>query len=391
LACCSVRWGALVGADALAELTPRFRIPRRITDRLRGQRLVGSPVLLPIVLVAMAAPGKDGNLLFTIGEVVVRQVLAGAAAGVVIGWGFAFLRQRATHLPVHIALAIGTPYASALAASAVGASPLIAPMAAGFVSYATFMGRRVETDYTPAVRRGNRQFWQVATYVLNAVATLLVAFMTRAAIADAGTRSLRSLVITSLAVVVAVIAVRFGVALVTNRPRASDAWPRLSPIADAAVVAWSGIRMPLALLIALLIPQRLPSGAAFPDRDLIIAVTALGLILSQVIQSPTLRPLLCLTRAVDDPTIQEEEMAARRLAAQAAVDELDRVPLPADGALERIRDRHRAEASDQTYGGWIPGRRRRGSATDGTHSEASSPDTAPRTRHDRRLRVSAAA
>ncbi len=65
--------------------------------------------------------------------------------------------------------------------------------------------------------------------------------------------------------------------------------------------------MPLALLIALLIPERLPNGALFPDRDLVIGVTALGVILSQIIQAPTLRALLRITEATDDPTSQDEE------------------------------------------------------------------------------------
>src|SRR5262249_44414221 len=92
---------------------------------------------------------------------------------------------------------------------------------------------------------------------------------------------------------------------------------------EAAVVAWSGTRSPLALVIAFLIPETTQSGAPFPARDLIVILTAFLTLGSYTIQGLTLAPLIRALGLVDADAARREERLARVTVAQSGLAQLD--------------------------------------------------------------------
>src|SRR5688572_29325454 len=158
--------------------------------------------------------------------------------------------------------------------------------------------------------------WEVAVFVLNVLAFILVGFQLRS-IADRVTGATAAQYATvAAAVCVAVILARIawvtGAAAFSRwrcRPRA-DGTPgphdavALTPRA-AAIVGWCGMRGTVTLAAALALPTN------FPSRDLILT-TAFGVTLGTlVLQGLTVRPLLLWLGLEDDGSVDREVRLAR--------------------------------------------------------------------------------
>jgi NhaP-type Na+/H+ or K+/H+ antiporter len=91
--------------------------------------------------------------------------------------------------------------------------------------------------------------------------------------------------------------------------RRGDGNPRL---ATAGVMAWSCTRSTIGLVIALSIPATLPGGQPFHERDLILAVAALTIIGSVLMQGLTLRHFIDRAALRDDAEEEREESEARQ-------------------------------------------------------------------------------
>jgi hypothetical protein len=76
------------------------------------------------------------------------------------------------------------------------------------------------------------------------------------------------------------------------------------------------------LAAALSIPYTTASGAPFPGRDLIILLAASVIVITLLLNSLTLQPLIRLLKIRGDGIAEHEERAARIATAQAAIDTL---------------------------------------------------------------------
>jgi len=184
--------------------------------------------------------------------------------------------------------------------------------------------------------------WEVAVFVLNVLAFILVGFQLKSIAARlTGTTGLAYIAFAAL-VCAAVIAARIvwvtGAAAFSRwrcRPRVDGApGPRDAVALDrrsAAVVGWCGMRGTVTLAAALALP------AGFPYRDLILT-TAFGVTLGTlVLQGLTLRPLILRLGIKDDGAVDREVRLARVESLRAAVDAVaDR---PGAESAELVRQR----------------------------------------------------
>jgi CPA1 family monovalent cation:H+ antiporter len=172
--------------------------------------------------------------------------------------------------------------------------------------------------------------WEVAVFVLNVLAFILVGFQLKSIVARATGATGAHYAAVAAAVCVAAIVARIawvtGAAAFSRwrcRPRPDGRpGPRdavgLSARA-AAVVAWCGMRGTVTLAAALALPTGVDGRAPFPFRDLIL-VTAFGVVLGTlVLQGLTLRPLLLYLRLEDDGSVDREVRRARVEALRAAL------------------------------------------------------------------------
>ena len=106
----------------------------------------------------------------------------------------------------------------------------------------------------------------------------------------------------------------------SRRLRERDPSP---PWQSVTVISYAGMRGAVSLAAALAIPFTTESGAPFPGRDLVIFLTFCVIFVTLVGQGLTLQPLIRWLDIHDDGSSEKEEIKARLLAAEAALQRID--------------------------------------------------------------------
>jgi CPA1 family monovalent cation:H+ antiporter len=202
---------------------------------------------------------------------------------------------------------------------------------------------RSAAERIPArIRIPSYAVWEVAVFVLNVLAFILVGFQLKSIAERAtGATGVRYAVI---AVAVCVAAILARIVWVTAAAAISR-W-RCRPHADgtpgprdavaltgpaAAVVGWCGMRGTVTLAAALALPTD------FPFRDLILT-TAFGVTLGTLVaQGLTLRPLMLRLKLEDDGSVEREIHLARVETLRSAVSAAAKCPDAETAALVRHR------------------------------------------------------
>jgi CPA1 family monovalent cation:H+ antiporter len=184
------------------------------------------------------------------------------------------------------------------------------------VVFAMAASRRAAEILPARIRIPAWAVWEVAVFVLNVLAFILVGFQLKSIAARVtgamGARYAAVAATVCLAVILARIAWVTGAAAFSRwrcRPRTDGKPGPRDAVAltgrGAAVVGWCGMRGTVTLAAALALPTN------FPFRDLILT-TAFGVVLGTlVLQGLTLRPLLLRLRLEDDDTVDREVRLAR--------------------------------------------------------------------------------
>jgi CPA1 family monovalent cation:H+ antiporter len=216
------------------------------------------------------------------------------------------------------------------------------------VVYAMAASRRAPEVLPARIRIPSWAVWEVAVFVLNVLAFILVGFQLKSIAARAtGATGARY---AGVAAVVCVVVILARIVWVTSaaalsrwrcRPRADGMPGPHDAVAltarGAAVVGWCGMRGTVTLATALALPTGSGGGVPFPYRDLII-VTAFGVVLGTlVLQGLTLRPLLLRLRLKDDGTVDREVRFARIESLRAALQVASACPGAETSALVRYR------------------------------------------------------
>jgi CPA1 family monovalent cation:H+ antiporter len=211
------------------------------------------------------------------------------------------------------------------------------------VVFAMAAARRAPEIVPARIRIPSWAVWEVAVFVLNVLAFILVGFQLKSIAADAtgaeGARYAAVAAAVCATVILARIAWVTGAAAFSRwrcRPRPDGApGPKdavaLSP-RGAAVVGWCGMRGTVTLAAALALP------VGFPQRELILT-SAFGVTLGTlVLQGLTLRPLMLRLGLEDDGSVDREIRLARVETLRAAVGAIASSAI--SETAELIRDRY---------------------------------------------------
>jgi Na+/H+ antiporter len=176
---------------------------------------------------------------------------------------------------------------------------------------------------TPArVRVPSYAVWEVAVFVLNVLAFILVGFQLRQIVERAAwTQYLGVAAAVCIAVIVARLLWVSGAAALSRwrcRPRKDDRDVPVDVVAlsgrAAYVVGWCGMRGTVTLAAALALPVN------FPYRNLIFFTSFAVVLVTLVVQGMTLRPLIAWLDLHDDDTVEREVQIARVETLRAALD-----------------------------------------------------------------------
>jgi Na+/H+ antiporter len=318
--------GAVVSpTDAVAAtaIASRVGAPRRFVTIIEGEALVNDATALIAYKFAVAAAVSGSFSLAEAGWRFVLNAVVGIAIGLAVGWIVAQVRRMIDDAPTEITISLLTAYFAYLPAEALGVSAVLAVVTTGI-----YLGWNSPQLITPATRIQVFAVWEIVQFVLNAALFVLVGLQLPSVIDGISALPTRSIVWYAVAVAGAVMVVRLvSVYPATYLPRLMSARLRerdpSPPWHFPAIVGWTGMRGAVSLAAALAIPETIDSGAAFPQRDLIIFLTYVVILATLVLQGMTLPAVIKVLGIEPDETLAQRESKARLLAARAAIDRID--------------------------------------------------------------------
>jgi monovalent cation/hydrogen antiporter len=336
------RLGLVLGAivaptDAIAasSIARRVGLPGRIVDILEGESLINDASgLLALefaigILVENRMPTVSGGLLTFI-----WLTAGGVAIGLLIGWIVDLFGRWIDDAPIEVTMSILVPYMAYLAAQKVHASGVLAVVSCGL-----FLSRRSAQVFSPSVRIGLWSVWESLTFILNGLVFVLIGLQFPTIRNSIRSYHLSTIVLYGAGFSLLLILLR----LLWVFPGAHISYflrTRLGQLTEGPpvprhlfVVGWTGMRGVVSLAAALALPTLLRDGSPFPYRDLIICLTFCVIFVTLVLQGLTLPPLIRLLGLAGGEGPNCEELEARRIVAQAALDQLENA---------KLRDRNEA-------------------------------------------------
>ncbi len=331
---------AVAPTDATAVGVLTKMLPRRNVTVLRAESLVNDGTTLVVYGIAVAVTVGTQELTFwNVSGMLVLSYVGGVAAGLLAAWLGSLVLRRVDTVVLENLVTLLVPFAAFLGAEAIGASGVLAVVAAGIVvSQVAPKLDRAET------RQQVRAFWSFLTYLLNGALFVLVGIEAMVAARALDARELWTGVGLVLAVSVVLVLVRFAfegtiggtVWLVTRRFGGEPREGRR----DRLVSGFAGFRGAVSLAMAVAVPRTLESGGAFPDRDLIVFVTAGVVVVTIVGQALVLPAVLRHAALPEDESVGEERRYAERTAVEEALDALPRLARKAGAdraTVDRVR------------------------------------------------------
>jgi monovalent cation/hydrogen antiporter len=184
------------------------------------------------------------------------------------------------------------------------------------VVFAIVVARTAPDAMTARLRIQSYAVWDVAVFVLNVLAFILIGLQLKPILARSSGPALLEYAAGAAAILATVIVVRvFWVVLYTGVAR----WrgERIGGRA-ATVIAWCGMRGIVTLAAALALPDGGP-GTAFPHRDFILFTAFCVVLGTLVIQGMTVPPLMRALALEDDGSVEHEVRLARAAVARAGL------------------------------------------------------------------------
>jgi len=345
--------GAIVAPpDVVAPLAiaRRLGLPRRLRIILEGEGLANDATALILYRFAVAAVSTgvfslgDATMLF--GAILIGEI----AYGIGIGSVMLRLRHAARDPRVEILLSLLTPYIAFWLPSEIGGSGVLATIAAGL--YVSWNGPRLISS---ATRLQGIFFWDLVIYLIEGFVFLLTGLQARIILERASSLQHEEILVAALATVVVVIAARFiWVFPATYVPRwVSPALARRDPTPKwqfPFILAFTGIRGVVSLAAALAIPLVTAAGEPFPNRDIILAVTFIVIVVTLVGQGLSLPGIVKRLGLADDVATEREqeqvdEHMARSQAVRATLARLERLAEEqtiSPGLFDELRAHHSA-------------------------------------------------
>ncbi len=336
----AVLGAVLSPTDAAAVAGLAKRLPRRALTVLRAESIIndGTALVLFAVSVAVATGSPAIGPIAVVGRFV-GSYLGGIAAGLLVGALVTLLRRRLDAPLEEGALSVLTPFAAFLLAQAIDCSGVVAVLVAALVI--TYVGPRV-------IRARSRlqafAFWDLSTFLINGSLWVFVGVQLPGAVrgisgVDGG---LSRAALLALAVTGVVIASRFAwmeltTVLLRTVDRREAQRARRVGWRQRTVSSWAGFRGAVSLAAALAVPMTTRSGAAFPDRSLLIFIVCVVILVTVLVQGSTLPVVVRWARMPEDVAHAEELQLARTRSAEVALETLPLVAGQLGASPELLR------------------------------------------------------
>jgi CPA1 family monovalent cation:H+ antiporter len=302
----------LAPTDAAAVAAVAKAMPRRILTVLRAESLLNDGTALVLLAVTIEVVTEERPFSWS-GTAL--AFVESYADGIVIGVAIALLlipvRRRLPEPLLHSALSVATPFLAYLPAELLHVSGVLAVVTCGLVT-TRFGPRVIGSD----ARIQAIAFWEVASYLLNGALFILVGIQLPATVRALTSVSLAQAAIAACAVSVAVIGTRllwfysvpYLVRFLDRRPQQRD---RRITAPQRLPLAWAGMRGAISLAAALTVPAVTAEGHVVEQRDAVVFITAVVIVVTLTFLGPTLPTVVRRARFPEDEVKTAELTLAR--------------------------------------------------------------------------------
>ncbi len=325
--------GALVSptdAVAASAIMQRLGVARRVVTIVEGESMVNDATGLVLYRFAVAAVISGGFSLWQASWQFVVVSAGGILIGLLIAWPVAWLHRHLDDAPREITITLLTPFVAYLLADALGASGVLAVLAAGL-----YLSRQSSTFFSPNTRLQADSVWTVLVFLFNGLVFILLGLQLHGLLGGLTRQAAAELVGAATVVSVVVIVARLAwVAVATSVQRLLAHFSlityRWGGWRNALLVGWAGMRGAVSMAAALALPLALPSGTPFPARSQLIAVTFGVILFTLVGQGLSLTPLIRMLGMQSEGETAQELLLARRALTVAALARLEELAMTND-------------------------------------------------------------
>lgn len=318
--------GAIVSPTdtiAVQAVIERLRVPRRITAILGGESLVNDATGLVGVQLGVAVLASGAFEARTVVSSFLWVAIGGVVVGLASGYAFTWLNRIVRDTKSLFVISVLAPYVAFVGAEHFHTSGVLAVVTAGLiVSW--------NIHWIPAQARVDLYAaWDLVTYVLGAMCFVFVGLETPYLLGESDVAGNGRLVGAGLLVALAAIALRVlwifpGAYLpLWISPRLRRHEGGYARWQHVLLVGWCGVRGFVSLAAALALPFTLDDGRPFPGREEILFCTLCVILVTLVLQAPTLVPLIRLLGIREDEDSESDVHAAREGLLAAGIARLD--------------------------------------------------------------------
>lgn len=324
-----------------------IKVPRRLVSIIEGESLLNDASSLIVFRFAIQAVDsgefifRDAAISFFV--VITMGILVGIAIALIF---YAIHRWLPTTVNINILLTFIAPYAMYIVAERLHFSGVLAVVSGGL-----FLSHRSHLIFDHRSRMRGENVWSTMGFALNGIVFMLIGLELPVIVAQLGNTSLSEavsygLIITAVLIVVRLLSTlgasvftRFISKVITTAD-SNPGWR--GPL----VFGWAGMRGVVSLAAALSIPIYLTNGTEFPQRNLILFITFIVILVTLVFQGLTL-PLVVKWMNMDDPdnkmTREDQETIIQKKLSMAALKVLnDKYPEMSNSheILQNLKAKH---------------------------------------------------
>ncbi len=348
--------GIVSPPDAISATTimRNVRVPKVTVSIVEGESLLNDASSLIVFRFALAAV-LTGQFVFSDASAnFILVVVMGTLIGLLIGLFFyAVHRWLPTTASIDIVLSFVTPYCMYYFAELFHFSGVLAVVSGGLL-----LSNKRQTMLTHLSRIQGENVWSTIGFVMNGLIFLLIGLQLPSIVAQLGAVSLEKAIgyglLISLVLIVTRILCTLGASVFTRFMSHFITVANPNPgWRGPLVLGWAGMRGVVSLAAALSIPVMTYTGEAFPQRELILFITFVVILVTLVFQGLTLPWVIRKVRLKEpDEHIDEEkqETIIQKKLAKTALDFLaDNYPaeIAENAHLKNLR--HRLEADFQYF------------------------------------------
>lgn len=303
------------------------KVPKRFASILQGESLLNDASSLIIFRFAMIAAATGQFVWQDAAGSFLWMCIGGAGLGLIIGYLFLKLHKLLpTDANTDMLLSLVAPFVMYLSAEELHASGVLAVVCGGL-----FLSYRNQDFLSSASRLRTVTVWESFCFLLNGIVFMMIGLELPEIVSGLGNTNIYTAIgygvaVTLVLVVVRILAV-YGAVITTlimrNYIKVAD--PEIPNWKSPLLLGWTGMRGVVSLAAALSIPLTLADGTPFPQRNLILFITFVVILLTLVVQGLTLPILLKKFPPEDRDYIKSEkeiDYEIRTGLAQVAIDKI---------------------------------------------------------------------